>query len=236
LTISQLPTNGQASFQFNRFRSVKEHAMGLLERREKEKSSRRRKILDSARTLFFAEGFKNVTVDKIAEFSELGKGSIYLYFNSKEEIYAQILLHDIEKFNQQASVLFSPGKSSSVLLDEFSRFYANFFLNDPELFRILMTFMLQPDQMNLSEKLNPQIMSANASSVDSIGRILLAGIQSNEFSAEINLKNIQFAIWGMLNGIISLHIFSGSEKRRRKRIRSTIKSTLEVFIKGLSGR
>lgn len=207
--------------------------MGLLERREKEKSSRRKKILDSARSLFFAEGFKNVTVDKIAKFSELGKGSIYIYFNSKEEIYAQILLNDIEKFNQQASVLFSPKKSASVLLNEFSFFYADFFLNDPELFRILMTFMLQPDQMNLSEELNPQILSANARSVDAIGKILLLGIQSNEFSEKINLKQFQFSIWGMLNGIISLHIFSGAEEKRRKRIRSAIKSTLEVFISGL---
>jgi AcrR family transcriptional regulator len=52
--------------------------MGLLERREKERDSRKKLILKSARTLFFARGFKNVTVDRIAKFSELGKGSIYL--------------------------------------------------------------------------------------------------------------------------------------------------------------
>jgi AcrR family transcriptional regulator len=80
--------------------------MGLLERREQEKDNRRKRILEAARTLFFAKGFKNVTVDKIAKFSELGKGSIYLYFNSKEDIYAQILLNDIEEFNQQVYALF----------------------------------------------------------------------------------------------------------------------------------
>lgn len=207
--------------------------MGLLERREQEKNNRRKRILDSARTLFFAEGFKNVTVDKIARVSELGKGSIYLYFNSKEEIYAQILLNDIEKFNQQASVLFKQKKPASILLIEFSLFYADFFLNDPELFRILMTYMLQPDQMNLSADLNPQIISANARSVDTIGKILQSGVQSKEFPAKIDLKHNQYAIWGILNGIISLHIFSGAEKRRRERIHSTIKSTLEIFINGL---
>jgi AcrR family transcriptional regulator len=207
--------------------------MGLLERREKEKNSRRQKILESARTLFFAEGFKNVTVDKIAKVSELGKGSIYLYFNSKEEIYAQILLNDIEKFNQQVSTLFDQKKSAAVLLTEFSCFYADFFLNDPELFRILMTYMLRPDQMNLSEELNPQIINANARSVDAIGKILQSGMQSKEFPVKFDLKLNQNAIWGTLNGIISLHIFSGAENKRRERIRSTIKSTLEIFIKGL---
>ena len=206
--------------------------MGLLERRGKEKDSRKKLILKSARTLFFKKGFNNVTVDEIAKSSELGKGSIYLYFNSKEEIYAQILLNDIEDFNQQVSVLLNKKKIAADLLVEFSYIYVDFFFNDGELFRILMTYMLQPAKMNLTEKLNSQILTANARSIDVIGKILKLGVSSKEFSANINLKQNQNAIWGLLNGIISLYIFSGSPIKRRERINSTIKLALEVFIKG----
>jgi AcrR family transcriptional regulator len=206
--------------------------VGLLERRGKEKDSRKKLILKSARTLFFKKGFNNVTVDEIAKSSELGKGSIYLYFNSKEEIYAQILLNDIEDFNQQVSVLLSKKKIAADLLVEFSNIYVDFFFNDGELFRILMTYMLQPAKMNLTEKLNSQILTANARSIDVIGKILKLGVSSKEFSANINLKQNQNAIWGLLNGIISLYIFSGSPIKRRERINSTIKLALEVFIKG----
>ena len=206
--------------------------MGLLERRGKEKDSRKKLILKSARTLFFKKGFNNVTVDEIAKSSELGKGSIYLYFNSKEEIYAQILLNDIEDFNQQVSVLLNKKKIAADLLVEFSSIYVDFFFNDGELFRILMTYMLQPAKMNLTEKLNSQILTANARSIDVIGKILQLGVSSKEFPANINLKQNQNAIWGLLNGIISLYIFSGSPIKRRERINSTIKLALEVFIKG----
>ena len=206
--------------------------MGLLERRGKEKDSRKKLILKSARTLFFKKGFNNVTVDEIAKSSELGKGSIYLYFNSKEEIYAQILLNDIEDFNQQVSVLLNKKKIAADLLVEFSNIYVDFFFNDGELFRILMTYMLQPAKMNLTEKLNSQILTANARSIDVIGKILQLGVSSKEFPANINLKQNQNEIWGLLNGIISLYIFSGSPIKRRERINSTIKLALEVFIKG----
>jgi AcrR family transcriptional regulator len=206
--------------------------VGLLERRGKEKDSRKKLILKSARTLFFKKGFNNVTVDEIAKSSELGKGSIYLYFNSKEEIYAQILLNDIEDFNQQVSVLLNKKKIAADLLVEFSNIYVDFFFNDGELFRILMTYMLQPAKMNLTEKLNSQILTANARSIDVIGKILKLGVSSKEFSANINIKQNQNAIWGLLNGIISLYIFSGSPIKRRERINSTIKLALEVFIKG----
>jgi AcrR family transcriptional regulator len=206
--------------------------VGLLERREKEKDNRRRLILKSARTLFFAKGFKHVTVDEIARYSELGKGSIYLYFNSKEDIYAQILLNDIDKFHQQSFSLFNKKKSAVELLFEFSFFYADFFLNDPELFRILMAFMLHTDQMNLSEDKYRNIILAMRKTIDVMSRIFQYGIESKEFPSVIDIKSNQFVLWGMLNGIIALHIFSGEENRRRDRIYSTIKSTLQILVKG----
>ncbi len=207
--------------------------VGLLERRVKEKDNRKKLILKSARTLFFKKGFNKVTVDEIAKSSELGKGSIYLYFDSKEEIYAQILLNDIDSFNRQVSVLLEKQVAASDMLTEFSSIYIDFFLNDSELFRILMAYMLQPAEMNLPEKLNSQILNANAKSIDVIGKILQMGIDSNEFSREMNLKRNQNAFWGLLNGIISLYIFSGAPVKRRERIYSTKKLALEIFIKGL---
>jgi AcrR family transcriptional regulator len=208
-------------------------AVGLLERRGKEKDNRKKVILKSARALFFKKGFNKVTVDEIAKSSELGKGSIYLYFNSKEEIYAQILLNDIDNFNRQVSVLFEKESTASDLLTEFSYIYIDFFLNDGELFRILMTYMLQPVKMNLPEKLNSQILNANARSIDVIGKILQMGVDTKEFPAEINLKQNQNTFWGLLNGIISLFIFSGVQEKRRERIYSTTKLALEIFISGL---
>ena len=68
-------------------------------------------ILKAARRLFFEKGFKTVTVESIARKAELSKGSIYLYYNSKEEIYTQILLSDIDKFHNRISdILQTPSK------------------------------------------------------------------------------------------------------------------------------
>jgi len=212
VTIGQLLTNilKNSSQRINR-------AVGLQERRIKEKDNRKRLILKSARTLFFKKGFNRVTVDEIAKISELGKGSIYLYFNSKEEIYAQILLNDIDSFYQLVSGLCGKNKPVFALLSEFSRRYIDFFLNEGELFRILMTFMLHPNQMNLSKELNDQILEANAHSIDIIGKILEKGIQSGELAPKINIRQNQNAIWGMLNGIVSLFLFFGAKEKRKER-------------------
>ena len=61
---------------------------------KKGKENRKNTILKAARRLFFDRGFKAVTVDNIAAKAEVSKGSVYLYFKSKEEIYTQILIND----------------------------------------------------------------------------------------------------------------------------------------------
>jgi AcrR family transcriptional regulator len=61
--------------------------MGTAERRKRERSMREREIIDAARELFFEKGFDSTSVDEIAARLELSKGTIYLYFGSKEELY-----------------------------------------------------------------------------------------------------------------------------------------------------
>jgi len=69
-----------------------------------------------------------------------------------------------------------------------------------------MTYMLQATKVNLTEELNSQILTANAKVIDVIGKIFQEAA-SKEFSADISLKQNRNAIWGLLNGVISLYIF-----------------------------
>ena len=57
---------------------------------------RRGEILDAARKVFARKGFADGIVDDIASEAGLAKGTIYLYFRSKKEIYIALLQHDME--------------------------------------------------------------------------------------------------------------------------------------------
>ncbi|MGD0274874.1 MAG: TetR/AcrR family transcriptional regulator [Syntrophales bacterium] len=207
--------------------------MGLEERRKRERENRRNAILKAARKLFFEKGFRIVTVDSIAKRAELSKGSIYLYFNSKEEIYTHILLNDIDKFHKNLTQLFKNDRPAGEALIDLASIYVDFFLSDRELFRILMTFMLHTNHMNLPEDLNENIIKTTNKTINIIEQIFQYGIERGEFPATINLRKNRNAIWGLLNGIISLHLFTGKESRREERIRATVRSALTIYIEGL---
>lgn len=209
--------------------------MVFEEKRKKEKENRKNTILRAARRLFFDRGFKSVTVDNIAAKSEVSKGSIYLCFESKEEIYAQILISDNIALYERINNFSATEASASQLLLEFARIYVDYFLNDNELFRILMTFMLQTGQMNLTEKQNTELIRSTNENIKIISEIIQKGIDSGEFSPIGNIRQMQNAIWGMLNGVISLYVFTGNPAKRTERIHSTIRDSLNVFIEGLKG-
>lgn len=207
--------------------------MGLQERRKREKEGRKNAILKAARKLSFEKGFKNITVASIAKKAELSKGAVYLYFNSKEEIYVEILLKDIDKFHATLADICERGGSATDMLRHFSDIYINFFISDKELFRILMSFMLHTDELQFSEHLNLQLIRATNATVDIIERIFNYGMERGEFPENLNIRQYKNAIWGLLNGIIALHLYIGKETTREQKIRSTVQSSLDVFVLGL---
>ena len=207
--------------------------LSLEEKRKKEKENRKNIILKAARKLFFERGFKSVTVDDIASKSEVSKGSIYLCFESKQEIYAEILIADNLALYKRLQNFAATEATTSQLLLEYARIYVNYFLDDTELFRILMTFMLQTGHMNLAEKQNGELIWSTNQNINVISEIIQKGIYSGEFSPVDNVWKMQNAIWGMLNGIISLYLFTGNPIKRTERIHSTVKESVGVIIKGL---
>ncbi len=204
-----------------------------IRKKEKEKELRRNNILKAARRLFFDRGFKAVTVDDIAEKAGVSKGSIYLCFESKEEIYAQILISDNIILNDIIKNFSLIEASASQLLKEFARIYVNYFLNDKELFRILMTFMMRPKEMQLTEEQTRELIRTTNDNIQVISRIIQKGIDSGEFTPLQDIRQTQNAIWGMLNGIIALYLFTGNPLKRMERIHNTVQNSMEVFIKGL---
>lgn len=68
---------------------------------EQQKNERRRKVLASARRLFEQEDFQSITIAQIARKSGIAKGSVFLYFKTKEELFLCLTLEELEKWNDE---------------------------------------------------------------------------------------------------------------------------------------
>jgi AcrR family transcriptional regulator len=57
---------------------------------ERQESAKRQQILDGARKVFLAQGFDGASMGEIARTAGVSKGTLYVYFDSKEQLFEAI--------------------------------------------------------------------------------------------------------------------------------------------------
>jgi AcrR family transcriptional regulator len=80
----------------------------------------RERIMQSAMENFSKKGFDRTRMEDIAAAAGLAKGTLYLYFKDKEDLFYAICDHNLEELRKQLSLLFN--RKENVLLDA-ERFY-----------------------------------------------------------------------------------------------------------------
>lgn len=68
--------------------------------RKVNKEDRRREIAISRTDLIYEVGMKNITVAQVAKIANIGKGTVYEYFENKDDIIFEIINIHIEKHNK----------------------------------------------------------------------------------------------------------------------------------------
>jgi AcrR family transcriptional regulator len=76
-------------------------AEGFRNDDSREDSAKRRQILDGARRAFLTNGFDAASMNEIARAAGVSKGTLYVYFKSKEELFEAIVEAQIREQGQQ---------------------------------------------------------------------------------------------------------------------------------------
>src|SRR5215211_3357234 len=105
--------------------------MGTSERRAREREERRQVIMAAARALFDEHGVEATSVDAIAARAELAKGTLYLYFKSKEELLIALLEHDLSQLRATAATMFDQVPSARAALELLLRAAVAFYRRRP---------------------------------------------------------------------------------------------------------
>src|SRR5579883_470498 len=80
-------------------------------KRKEETEQRRSAILDAARTVFARQGYAKTVVEDIANQAGIAKGTLYLYFRSKEQIYLATLMENCTEVNRQSAAAMAAAKT-----------------------------------------------------------------------------------------------------------------------------
>lgn len=109
-----------------------------LSRKEREKLFKRFEILNSAIKLFAEKGYEKTKLEDIAELAEFGKGTIYNYFETKEDIYLEIIDRVTEDYTAKLKEMDSKSKTLYEFVSQITDNLINFILDDQAAFLVLL--------------------------------------------------------------------------------------------------
>jgi AcrR family transcriptional regulator len=110
--------------------------MGVKERQEREREEVRQRILEGARELFVSEGYRNVSVRKVAERIEYSPAALYGYFSSKDDLFFALAEEGFRLLHQFAIEVEPPSDPVEAVRQGFLRYY-QFSRKYPEYFELM---------------------------------------------------------------------------------------------------
>ncbi|MCS7299785.1 MAG: TetR/AcrR family transcriptional regulator [Spirochaetia bacterium] len=191
----------------------------------------RERIIKSAIELFAGKGFHETKVDEIAERSGVAKGTIYLYFSSKEDLLVNSIDYIVEKAIQNYEI--DESKSFRENLADIIRKNANFMFENLNFYKMMFMSMYRVrngDDFNKRRRDTARV-------TDRIRLLLQKGIEEGEVRRDMSLDNLSTIITNLilssLMHILVKIVFDGMDSREE--IENFLEDTHSFIISAVRG-
>jgi AcrR family transcriptional regulator len=164
---------------------------------------RRTGILKAARKVFARHGYEGATMDDVAETCSIAKGTLYLYFKSKREIYLAVLKEDLRLLREATRCAIDAASSAEARIRAFITTRFDFCERHRDFFRIYNSdisaifITAQPMQKDLREFYLDQARL--------LAGIIEEGIRAGQLR-EVPPQAAAFAIYDMTRACIARRV------------------------------
>lgn len=210
-----------------------------LARRAREKRERRDAILDAAERVFGEKGAAVATMDEVADAAAVSKGTLYLYFKSKDDLFVALTHRPLETVLARFEELVAQGGLDGIsLLRALVTTHAEVLEAHAPLFRLAMSRMcggFEPDATASG-------FGVYAARVRTLQRTYLAAIErgraDGSLRADVDPKQAAAALWAGMFGATFLRMNAERLGARfaedeRLPLESVVETTADLLLRAL---
>jgi AcrR family transcriptional regulator len=207
--------------------------MGIAERRERERRMRQRMIQDAALELFMQKGFYTVKMEDISEKAELSIATIYIYFKSKDELYASLIdialefLYDRVKDAYEDEDLPATEKFMA-----YKKALYKTYREHPTILRIIIHIQLYDTLKTLDPKLLAHLNTKGRQIIDIFAGTYDEGVEQGVFKEGHGVAHADI-LWATFTGLV---LWEDSKKKidgKKDYLKSTLYRAFDVFCHGI---
>ncbi|MBY0401043.1 TetR/AcrR family transcriptional regulator [Myxococcota bacterium] len=200
--------------------------------RDEKKAESRRRILESAREVFFRDGFMKANLDEVAEKAGVAKGTLYRYFESKADLYVAVLTRNQEIFHDLIKAASTRGDNAVDRMRSIARFYFAHWLEHPDYFQIFWAVDNESVIGELPRSVIDQVSSFWELNLNVTHHVLEQGVASGELVA-CDTWEIANMLWEIANSLIESDNTKARRQIRRRPLEPLYMHAIETVMRGI---
>lgn len=167
-------------------------------------SDKRERILTAAIDCFSTQSFQDVKLDRVAEQAGVAKGTIYLYFRSKEDLFCECLLHDHDSIYRRAEAIIAGKGRAAARLQKLVGLQAEAFARKGPMIQQMIqmgpTFPLKSEVITRVHEHLRRVVDINS-------RLFREGIESGEFSGRFSARQMAVILLQVFDLNVKFRLF-----------------------------
>jgi len=199
-----------------------------LSRREREKLAQRREMLAAALELFSEKGYHNVSMQQIAEKAEFAIGTLYKFFNSKEDLYQALILEKHLKFHEALTKAVAEEDDEIEKLRKYVQAKGEVFRANVSMIRIYFA-ETQGARYNVMAGFNTEIRQRRSKFMQTLAGIFESGMKKKRFRRIADPHHLAIA----LDSISNAFLFLWLDEPERHPYPEDPDTVLNILFKGL---
>ncbi len=161
-----------------------------------DKEARRQAILQAARQVFARKGYDPATLEAVAREAGLAKGTLYLYFRDKEDLFFQVVLATLESLQDCIQELAERQEGALQKLQAVAAGQLTFFQRHRDTLQLFAPFS-NPGLARLHKRLLGPMMEKWEAHVRRVTALVEDGQRAGTVRGDLEAQHIALAFIGM---------------------------------------
>ena len=199
-----------------------------LPRREREKLRQRQEMLAAAFELFSQKGYHNVSMHEIAGKAEFAIGTLYKFFENKEDLYKALVLEQCDKFEDAVTRAIGEGDDEVEKLRNYVRTKGERFRGNLPFVRLFLAES-RGASFNIKAGLDEELRQRYYAFLERLASIFDSGIKNRRFKKIASPYYLAVALDSVLDASLLLWL----DAPERHPFPDDPDTILDIFFRGL---
>lgn len=172
-----------------------------LTRKEREKIRKNQEIIEASIQVFSQKGFYEATMQDISRVVEMGVGTLYQYFKSKDDLYYNAILYKLNEFHQFYGERRRGEDTFIGSLSGIITAWIEYFSSNNDFFTIVFSEWLDVKK-TFAKSLKKRLMSEFMEKYKEIADLIDRGKQTGEVNGGLDTEVLSAMIFGTIQHMI----------------------------------